>query len=333
MRFGLFLPVRLQLRFFLYLMCVYSITVLCFPHTIAYAATKPKSPTLSLNMSQGPLGATLTLKGKNFHAGQATISYIDANNMPGIFAAPSDNAVQVQRDGTFTSTNLILPANGPVGTWKIVVLDSTQQSVSTSYRVLAAPGAASAGIPTLSLNPSNGKIGDVIAFSGENWFPQGTHVNLFVVTDTATLPLLDAPVVSAKDGTIMGAFHVPSNLNAAQTMANLRAVDTNNVLHAQTQLSLLSSLPTVTPVVTPTLAPTAVASSSAAGAKDPAINLKALLQLDANALMFIALTVGVVLGVAGFMLILFMMPWGNRRGQRSEKSERHDMSHPHSRQG
>jgi hypothetical protein len=318
MRFGSFL----KLCFFLCLFCLVSLTVLFASHPIAYAAKKPKSPTLSLNVSQGPLGATLTLKGKNFRTGLATISYIDANNTPGIFAAPSDNAVQVQRDGTFTSTNIILPDTGPTGTWKIVVLDSTQQSVSTSYRVLAVPGAASAGIPTVSLNPSNGKIGDVIAFSGENWLPQGTRVNLFVITDTATLPLLDTPAVSAKDGTIMGAFHVPNGLNAAQTMANLRAIDTNNVLHAQVQLSLLSPLPTATPTFAPTAAATAVSTYSRANT--PAINLKTLLQMDTNSLMFIVLTVGVVLGVAGFMLILFMVPWGNRNRQKRK------VSHPRS---
>lgn len=319
MRLGFFL----KLCFFLCLFClISSFTLLFASHTIAYAAKKPKSPTLSLNVSQGPLGVTLTLKGKNFRVGPATISYIDANNTPGIFAAPSDNAVQVQRDGTFSSTNIILPTTGPVGTWKIIVLDSTQQSVSTAYRVLSAPGAASAGVPTLSLNPSNGKIGDVIAFSGENWLPQGTHVNLFVITDTATLPLLDTPVVSAKDGTIMGAFHVPSSLNAAQTMANFRAVDSNNVLHAQVQLSLLSVLPTVTPTLTPTAVPTAVNTQSRTNA--PAINVKALLQLDSNSLMFIILTIGIVLGVAGFMLLLFMLPWGNRSRQK------HDVPHPRS---
>jgi len=314
MRFGFFL----RLCFFLCLFCLVSLTVLFASDTIAYAAKKPKSATLSLNVSQGPLGATLTLKGKNFRAGPATISYIDANNTPGIFAAPSDNAVQVQRDGTFSSTNIILPMTGPAGTWKIVVLDSTQQSVSISYQVLVAPGAASAGIPTVSLNPSNGKIGDVIAFSGENWLPQGTRVNLFVVTDTATLPLLDTPAVSAKDGSIIGAFHVPSSLNAAQTMANLRAADSNNVLHAQVQLSLLSSLPTVTPTLAPTAASTHV------GANAPSINMKALLQMDTNSLMLIVLTVGVVLGVAGFMLLLFMLPWGDRSRQKRK------VSHPRS---
>lgn len=316
MRFSLFIRICL-------FVCLLSGISLLFPfHKAVYAAAKPKPATLSLNMSQGPLGATLTLRGKNFHPGQATITYIDADNTPGIFVAPSDNAVQVQHDGTFTSTNIILPMNGPAGEWKIVVMDSAQETITTAYHVLAAPGASSAGTPTVSLNPGNGKIGDVIAFSGENWFPQGTRVNLFVVTDTATLPLLDTPVVSAKDGTIMGAFHVPTNLNPAQTMANLHAVDTNNVLHAQVQLSLLALVPTS--IASPTPAPTAVLSPTPAGANarvdTPPVSLKALFQMDANSILIIALIVGVTLGLAGFMLVLFMMPWGNSSTHRRNMS-------------
>src|ERR1700684_4000307 len=80
----------------------------------AYASTKTQ---LSLNLQEGPLGVTLTLMGKNFPQGQVTFSYIDPQNVPGVFTAPGDSSARVQSDGTFVTTNLILPTSGPIGVW------------------------------------------------------------------------------------------------------------------------------------------------------------------------------------------------------------------------
>src|SRR5207248_7737850 len=107
------------------LLCVFFFTILCeicsmTPPAFAYSRANQK-PGVTLNIQQGPLGVTLTVKGKNFHAGQATVSYIDPQNVSGIFVAPSDSSAQVRTDGTFVETNIILPSSGPVGEWKIVV--------------------------------------------------------------------------------------------------------------------------------------------------------------------------------------------------------------------
>src|SRR5258706_5851028 len=83
-----------------------SLTVLfVWPFTSVHASALDAKPLLTLNIQQGPLGVTLTLKGKNFHPGQATLSYIDPQNVPGVFVSPSDSSILVQADGTFLSSN------------------------------------------------------------------------------------------------------------------------------------------------------------------------------------------------------------------------------------
>src|SRR5579863_5926709 len=134
----------------------------------AYASTKAQ---LSLNLQEGPLGVTLTLMGKNFPQGQVTFSYIDPQNVPGVFTAPGDNNAQVQSDGAFVTTNLMLPASGTTGVWKILVTDSSNTIWSVHYTAIAALGEQMAGSPGLTVNPPGGAGGNSIAFTGSNWLP------------------------------------------------------------------------------------------------------------------------------------------------------------------
>jgi len=154
---------------------------------------------------------TLSLKGKNLHTGQASLSYVDAQGGSGTFIAPSDTNVEVQADGTFSTANIVLPSTGPAGVWKILVTDSSGEVGSVRYTVLATPGAEEAGTPNLTINPTSGKSGDIIAFSGSNWLPEKTAVQLTLRIDTTSVPLLDAPAMSDKNGAITGALHLPAN--------------------------------------------------------------------------------------------------------------------------
>lgn len=284
----------------------------------AYAAKKPSppKPTLTLNLQQGPLGVTLTLSGKNLHPGEATISFVDAKNMPGIFIAPSDNKVQVRQNGSFVSTNVILPNNGPAGIWNIVVVDSAQATLMVRYRVLTPSGSAPAGVPTLTINPSIGKIGDLIAFSGNNWLPGGTRVKLLLVTDTATIPLINTPVKSDKNGVLMGAFRVPTTIAPAQTLANLSAVDASGALRAQAQLTLTSLM--LTPTVSSQSAMSAAPSPTPGTSTTITIpdSLRQLSQLNDSSLLLIILLIGGTLGLAGLMLLLFLLPARSRHTNR-----------------
>ncbi len=127
------------------------------PAAQSYAlAESNKKPALTLNRSQGPLGVTLTLRGKNFPPGQANLSYIDAHNVPGIFSPPGDTSVTVLSSGTFLTKNLVMPASGPVGAWKIVITDSQGGINTIRYSVLALHGQTSAGPPTLILTLPDG---------------------------------------------------------------------------------------------------------------------------------------------------------------------------------
>ncbi len=298
--------IRLLYVFLLAILC--EIGVIISPVYAYYAANQ--KPMVTLNMQQGPLGVTLTVKGKNFHAGQASISYIDAQGVPGIFVAPSDSSTQIGTEGTFVEANIIMPSSGPVGEWKIVVTDSRQVTGIARYHVLAAPQQQSAGAPNVMVNPTSGKAGDVMAFTGSNWLPQGTSVELSLRLGTVSSQLLDSPIVSDKNGTITGAFHLPTGLDPTQTTVTVVVTNTTGALHAQTQILLLGPSPTPIPAPTslpsPTIRPTP-AISSIGVANDtgkPSFPL-----LDPASIILILLIVGGTLGVAALMLVLFIIPW------------------------
>ncbi|MEO8972691.1 MAG: hypothetical protein ABI406_13960 [Ktedonobacteraceae bacterium] len=239
-----------------------SILVLCsnifiVPPT-SFADAKAQ---LSLNLSEGPLGVTLTLKGNNFPQGQVTFSYIDPQNVPGTFMAPGDQNAQVQSDGTFVATNLLMPVNGPTGVWKILVTDSTGTIWTIHYTALAVAGELMAGSPGLTINPASGRGGDSIAFTGNNWLPGGIHVNFMLLMGTTLLPLFDTPVVSDKNGKISGSFHLPANLDTSQVTVTASDIATG-ALRAQKTFTVGNITSTPTTSATPTTPTTPVASAT-----------------------------------------------------------------------
>ncbi|GAC1426374.1 MAG: hypothetical protein NVS4B1_05720 [Ktedonobacteraceae bacterium] len=294
-------PYRYRQLLWCLIFCV--LVVLLHPFSSVYAASRPK-PSLTLNVQEGPLGVALTLKGKNFHAGQAHLKYVDAQKTLGTFEASSGSSVQVQHDGTFTATNLLLPGSGPVGVWNIIVTDSAKTVATIPYHVLAIPGEQSATTPSILLNPTNGKAGDVVAISGSNWLPQGTHVKLaFLDANNALIPL-DTSLVSDKNGMVTGAVRIPSQFGGTQTTMTIVATDVTAALKAQTALTLLGLSPTPSPGLTPTKALSAEVSP--AGPKDPG-NLS--FTVSTASFELVLLVVGSTLGVAALMLILFLIPW------------------------
>lgn len=320
------------------LMCLLAALVAALiPITSSYASndtTKPPAkptataistrPTASLNRTQGPLGVTLTLSGKHFPPGQATLSYIDAANVPGIFMPPSDTAVEVIAAGAFLTTNLVLPASGPAGDWKIVVTDSTGALYTITYHALAAPGQTTAYAPSLSLDLSNETTNGTIAFTGTNWLPKGTSVKLTLNGGAVSIPLLEPGPVSDIEGNISGVFHLPTNLTASNATIVASDLETNT-LRAQVPISLtngiaaLSSPTPTTPVdlTTPT-ASTSIASTGNSGS----ITTSDLLgKIDVSIWEPVLLVTSVILGIAGLMLILFMIPWS--RGDKKSSSRQY----------
>jgi hypothetical protein len=296
------------------------------PAAFAFSNADLKSA-LKLNLQQGPLGVTLSLRGKNVHPGQATLSFIDANSVPGPFTAPSDTSVQVQNDGTFISSNLIMPSNGPAGSWEIVVTDSADILTSIRYEVLAAPGQQEAGAPSMVVNPASGMRGDAISFAGDNWLPGGTSVNLMLLVGTISIPLLDKPISSDASGVIAGTFHLPTNLTASQVTVNATDVATG-ALRASAQVVVLNPSPTTSPtatgtvtptasptvtatppdVTTPTVAPTPTSTSTPVPVGAGSTN-GILPPLDWRSWGLGLLIAGGALAIAAFMLILFLIPW------------------------
>jgi hypothetical protein len=300
--------VRIILIRLFYAFLLTSLCEMCMMTSPTYAYSGAhQRPVVTLNIQQGPLGVTLTVKGKNFHAGQASISYIDPRNVPGIFVAPSASSVPVGRNGTFVETTIIMPSSGPAGEWKIVVTDSRQATGIARYHVLVAPGEQNAGIPNVMVNPASGKAGDIIAFTGSNWLPQGTSVTLSLLVGTASSQLLDTPLVSDKNGTITGALHLPTSLDPTQTTATVIASDVTGALHAQTQMILPGPSPTPVPSPSPTVRPTPAVSTIGVAndtGKPP------FPPLDTASVILVLLIVGGTLGVAALMLVLFIIPWG-----------------------
>jgi hypothetical protein len=284
------------------------------------ALAADKKPELSLNLQQGPLGVTLTLSGKNFPAGDVSFSYIDAQNVPGVFVTPSDTGMQVDANGTFASNNLILPASGPAGDWKIVVKDSSGAIWTTGYKALAAPGQPSASSPTLTLNPTSATSGDLITFTGSNWLPKGTTVNLLLQINGNSIPLLEPSPTSDESGTISGTFHLPTNLNVPQ--ANILATDASTgALRAQQPITILNGSPTPTssPTAGITPSPTSTTTSLASSTdlqkpNTPANNSgNSISTTDRILWGAVLLVVAAIIAVAAFMLVLFMLPWSERK--------------------
>lgn len=301
---SLLFPLYQYRRLFRYpILCIFVIGVLLLPFSFVYAAPHPK-PIVTLNIQQGPLGVTLTVKGKNFHAGQAKITYVDTQKMSGTFEALSQGLVQVQHNGTFTATDLLLPASGSVGIWNIVVTDSKKTVAMAPYHVLAVSGEQQAASPSVLLNPTQGKAGDVVAISGSNWFPQGTRVKLAFLDANNALISLDTSLVSDKNGMVTGAIRIPSQFDGTQATMTLVATDTTTALKAQTALSILSLSPTPLPSPTPTRA-----LSSAISPATPKDSGKLSFTMSTSSLELVLLVVGGTLGLAALMLILFLIPW------------------------
>lgn len=276
-----------------------------------HAASKPR-PVITLNIQRGPLGILLSVQGRNFRPGQANISYIDAQHTRGTFVGPDNSNVQVGRNGSFSAMNELLPANGSAGTWTIVVTDAGM-TVTTPYQAL------STAAPSLSINPASGKPGDVLAFSGSNWLPQGTRVQLSMM-GIAHSSLLPAPVVSDKNGSIMGAFHLPKSLDPALLTATIVASDNSGALQAQIAINVLplSPTPTVSPTPTNTATPLAVPTRTTAEAPTT-LDDSPLTMLNSTTLAFILLFAGGVLGLAAIMLVLFMLPWDEQQQRQSKR--------------
>jgi hypothetical protein len=343
--------------FFAWLLAV-IFTTCCFTliSTPGYAlAGSAKKPSLTLNRSQGPLGVVLTLRGKYFPPGSANLSYIDANNVPGAFTAPSDTSVEVLSSGVFLTTNLILPSSGPTGAWKIIVTDSLGNLNTINYTVLAAHGQKTAGAPTLILTLPNGTssstatptasptvtasstatdaptatstaglTGDTgsIAFSGSNWLPKGTAVKLVLSSTMSTIPLLEPAPVSNANGMISGTIHLPANLTIST--GTIIATDTQTgSLRAQVPITItngvisFSASPTPEPVSTGTPV-TSVSTPVTSSSGSSSFTLSQFANLNAAVWGPVLLIVGAILAIAGLMLVLYMIPWS--RGDRSRSS-------------
>jgi hypothetical protein len=327
------------------------LTTFCFTFmstTPGFALTgSAKKTTLTLNRSQGPLGVVLTLRGKDFPPGSANLSYIDANNVPGVFTPPGDTSVEVLSSGDFLTTNLLLPSSGPIGTWKIIVTDSLGNLNTINYTVLAAHGQKTAGAPTLILTLPNGTssgnatptasptttasstptttptatstasvTGDSgsIAFSGSNWLPKGTAVKLVLSSAMTSLPLLEPAPVSNADGMISGSIHLPANLTL--TTGTIVATDTQTgALRAQVPITItngvisFSASPTPQPGSSGTPVTSSVSTPVASSNGSSNTTLSQLANLNAAVWGPVLLIVGAILAIAGLMLILYMLPW------------------------
>ncbi len=313
-------------RRYLLLFCTLTLVALnmLFMHpTRAFASPKAR---LTLNLQQGPLGVTLTLSGEKFTPGPAALSYIDSQNTPGTFTPPGDSNIQVLNDGTFSTSNLVMPGSGPIGSWKIVVTDSTGRAWSIPYLVLAAPGQQTAGVPSLAVDPASASSGDAIAFTGSNWLPHGTAVTLSLLVGTTSLPLLTAPPQSDLNGLITGTFHLPANLDQPEVTVSAADASTG-ALRAQAQI--LITLASPTPSASPTLAasPTPTATSVPTATVVPATTTTVssstpggvdntggpLSSIDGAIWGPILLIVSGLLGVSAVMLVLFLIPAAERR--------------------
>jgi hypothetical protein len=143
--------------------------------TVTTPNTTPP-PTISLNPTSGSPGSTFTVNGYNFTPyGTINPTNILFNSVPS-----TGNTFNIDSTGDISFT-LTLSANQSLGTYGIVVTDSSGKSASANFTVLTQIATTtlitttqSFSSPNVILTPTSGSPGSVITINGYNFTPNGT---------------------------------------------------------------------------------------------------------------------------------------------------------------
>jgi hypothetical protein len=190
---------------------------------ITFTVTSPGPSLTSLGLTQGPVGAVVTIVGTNFGATQGT-STVTFN---GTLAPPN----------TWSDTSIDVPV--PVGatTGNVVVTVSGISSNGLPFTVTPPPNIS-------SINPVSGPIGAVVTINGTNFGPTvGTRVS------GVTFNGVSARTTSWSDTQII--LPVPAGATTGNVVVSISGVTSNGVLFTVTAPPAITTVnPTGGPVGT-----------------------------------------------------------------------------------
>jgi len=190
---------------------------------VTFTVTSPGPSLTSLGLTQGPVGATVTIVGTNFGATQGT-SPVTFNGAAGTPSAWSDTSIDVPVPVGATTGNVIVTVGGVA-------------SNGLPFTVTPPPNIS-------SISPTSGPIGAVVTINGTNFGPTvGTRVSGVTFNGVA------ARTNSWSDTQIL--VPVPAGATTGNVIVSISGVPSNGVLFTVTAAPAITSVsPTGGPVGT-----------------------------------------------------------------------------------
>ena len=190
---------------------------------VVFTVTSPGPTLSSLGLTQGPVGATVTITGANFSATQGA-STVTFNGTAGTPSAWSDTSIDVPVPVGATTGNVVVTVNGVA-------------SNGLPFTVTPPPNIS-------GISPTSGPIGAVVTINGTNFGPTvGTRVS------GVTFNGVSARTNSWSDTQIL--VPVPAGATTGNVLVSVGGVASNGVLFAVTAPPAITSVnPTGGPVGT-----------------------------------------------------------------------------------
>jgi hypothetical protein len=160
------------------------------------------TPAISLSLTSGPPGTTVTVSGSGFAAGASGVVWFDSNNNGALDSGEPSASVSTGPLGTFTAT-LTVPTV-PAGTYNIRadVPSGGPVEASASFTVL---------IPSITVSPTSGPPGTSVSISGTDFIPGASGVVWFDIDNDGVLdpgePFVS--VTASATGTFTATLTVP----------------------------------------------------------------------------------------------------------------------------
>ncbi len=192
---------------------------------VLFTVTSPGPSISSLSLTQGPVGATLTVNGSNFGTtqGSSTVTFF--------------NGVQATAFANWSTSNFDVTVPAGATTGNVVVTVGGVQSNGVTFTVTPPPNIT-------SINPTSGPIGTNVIISGTNFGPTVGTIQSFVTfngTQTRASNWTDTSITAP----------VPTGATTGNVLVNVGGVPSNGVVFTVTPPPSITSLsPTFGPVGT-----------------------------------------------------------------------------------
>ncbi|MGZ3582402.1 MAG: hypothetical protein ACXWP6_06680 [Ktedonobacterales bacterium] len=257
------------------------------------ATTQPKIPSITLvspSAGQGPVGAHITISGRDFSGSTATIfaaTQPDCSGSQGTLVTPKLSG------GSFNTT-FIWPTNLGNGTYYLCANGLT--SGAPTYQVVASSP------PTLSLSVSTAQAGDTVTITGSNFAGYSTGTQISITESAGGTPRTLTSATLGPDGNFSVSETLSKDIVGNNvTITAYSPTDGANtpVLQASASLTVQGS----TPTPTVTIAPTPTTSGNTTPQNTGADNQSGSTGLIVLLIVGIVLALLVILGVVAYLVL------------------------------